>query len=301
MHYKFNYKVFRPNPVLNLSLASPMTAGRKPAPRRSIRMRLLILLVLALILSLPLEIAAHSLYVSIGARDATVTLDTLELGLTDYSGLFYSEPVLPGMHVLRLEKEGYRTFLDTIFVPQGLTYNHTLPLEPLRVIVINEQTGLETDSVGGPYTIQVGSFRNMDNARRTLAAFREDAYEPRLESAELSGLGLVHRVRLSQFGSLEQAKQAALKIAGRHSQDVWIVGLDGRDWAVQLGAFSTRADAAALAARIVYPGIYLWIEHRADELFRVKAGYWPDRDSAQAAAQSLGKVAGAEPFVIQVR
>ena len=208
---------------------------------------------------------------------------------------------MPGMHVLRLEKEGYRTFLDTIFVPQGLTYNHTLPLEPLRVIVINEQTGLEADSVGGPYTIQVGSFRSMDNARRISAAFREDDYEPRLESAELSGLGLVHRVRLSQFASLEQAKQEALKIAGSHSQDVWIVGLDGRDWAVQLGAFSRRTDAEALCSRIAYPGIYLWIEHRADELFRVKAGYWPDRDSAQAAAQSLGEVAGAKPFVIQVK
>jgi len=283
------------------SLASPMTAGRNPAPRRLIRIRLLIQFVVALVLWTPHKIAAHSLYVSVGAPDATVTLDSLELGLTDYSGLFYSEPVSPGRHVLRLEKEGYRTFLDTIFVPQGLTYNHTLPLELLRVIVINEQTGLETDSVGGPYTIQVGSFRNMENARRTLAAFREDAYEPRLESAEISGLGPVHRVRLSQFASLEQAKQAALKIAGRHSQDVWIVGLDGRDWAVQLGAFSTRADAETLAAGVAHPGIYVWIEHRADELFRVKAGYWPDRDSAQAAAQSLGEIAGAEPFVIQVQ
>lgn len=150
--------------ILNLIITSSMTAGRKPGSRRSARMRLLTPFVLALGLSLPLKIAAHSLYVSVGAQNVTVTLDSLELGLTDYSGLFYSEPVLPGRHVLRLEKEGYRSFLDTILVPEGLTCNHTLPLEPLRVIMINEQAGLETDSVGGPYTIQVGSFRRVDRA-----------------------------------------------------------------------------------------------------------------------------------------
>jgi len=289
------------NPVLNPIPVIPMTAGRKPGSHRFGRIRLLATLVMALGLSLPLQIAAHSLYVSVGVPDATVTLDSLELGLTDRSGLFYSEPVMAGMHVLWLEKEGCRTFLDTIFVPEGLTYNHSAPLEPLRVVVINEQTGLETDSVGGPYTIQVGSFRNVENARRMLAAFSSEAYEPRLESAELSGLGLVHRVRLSQFGSLDQARQQALKIARAHSQDVWIVGLDGRDWAVQLGAFSMREDAERLTAAIARPGLYIWIEHRADGLFRVKAGYWTDRDSAGAAAQRLGAAAGLEPLVIQVR
>lgn len=71
------------NPVLNLILVIPMTAGRKPGSRRFVRILLLTTLVLALGLPLPLKIAAHSLYVSVGVPDAAVTLDSLELGLTD--------------------------------------------------------------------------------------------------------------------------------------------------------------------------------------------------------------------------
>ena len=104
---------------------------------------------------------------------AQVSLNDVFLGRTDSAGVFYSEPVEAGYHLLQIQKEGYRSVLDTIFVPEGLTYNHTAALQALRLVMINELTGLEADSVGGPYTIQVGAFRSVDNARRLAAAIEK--------------------------------------------------------------------------------------------------------------------------------
>ena len=278
-----------------------MTPGLCVKPSRAISLLSGLLLPFAFSLLAPPALTAHSLFVSVGQANATVTLDSLELGLTDDSGVLFSQPVSQGRHFLRIEKEGYRTVRDTIDLPAELTYNHTRPLEPLRVIVLNQSTGLEVDSVAGPYTIQAGSFREEPNARKLADSFRGTAYASRIETAEVSRLGEVHRVRLSLFNSLAEARQAAGRIAGISGQDVWIVGLDGRDWAVQLGAFSRRGEAEKLAARLDGTGIYLWVEDSADGLFRVKAGYWPDRESAAAAVQRFSSVTGARPMIVQVR
>ena len=250
---------------------------------------------------LPLILQAHSLFVSVGAPDAAVTLDSLELGLTDPSGILFFEPVAAGYHLLRIEKAGFRTQRDTIFVPPELTYNHLLPLEPLQVVVVNEQTGAEVDSVGGPYTLQLGAFREVDNARRLADRIAAAGTRPRVETAQVRGVGTVHRVRTGTYESLETARRAAVGYLREGAEEVWVVGLDGIDWAIQLGAFSTRRDAETLTARLARPGIYLWVEDSADNFFRVKAGYWPDRESAGRAAQTLGAETGTRPLVIQIR
>ena len=278
-----------------------MIPGRKSGSDRSNSFPSGLLLLSILSILSPSALPAHSLFVSVGEANATVTLDSLELGLTDGSGILFSVPVSQGRHFLRIEKVGYRTVRDTIEVPNELTYNHTRPLEPLRVTVLNQSTGLEVDSVAGPYTIQAGSFREEPNARKLADSFRVTAYSPRIETAQVSRLGEVHRVRLSLFNSMAEARLAAGRIAGISGQDVWIVGLDGRDWAVQLGAFSKRDEADKLAARLDGAGIYLWVEDSADGLFRVKAGYWQDRESAAAAAQRFSTVTGARPLIVQVR
>ena len=82
-----------------------MTTGRTTGSGRSIWSLPLIPIFLILAVSVvSTHITAHSLYVSVGAPNATVILDSLELGHTDHSGIFYSEPVLAGMHVLQIEK-----------------------------------------------------------------------------------------------------------------------------------------------------------------------------------------------------
>ena len=278
-----------------------MTPGPCVKPHFAISLFSALPLLFAFTLVSPSALPAQSLFVSVGEANVTVTLDSLELGLTDGSGILFSEPVSRGRHFLRIEKEGYRTVRDTVDVPGELTYNHTRPLERLRVIVLNQSTGLEVDSVAGPYTIQAGSFREELNARKLAESFRGTAYAPRVETAQVSRLGEVHRVRLSLFSSLAEARQAAGRIAGISGQDAWIVGLDGRDWAVQLGAFSKRGEAEKLAARLDGTGIYLWVEDSADGLFRVKAGYWPDRESAAAAVERFSSVTGARPMIVQVR
>jgi len=254
-----------------------------------------------LLLCLPLEALAHSLFISAGVQEARIKLDNLELGYTDWKGLFYSEPVAPGFHTLEIEKEGYRALCDTIFVPEGLTYNHTIPLDPLRMIMLNELTGLEADSVGGPYTIQLGAFRSVENARRLADSYRGSRYEPRLESAEVRGVGKVYRVRLALLSSLEEAREAAAPIMRSTGKDLWIVGLDGRDWAVQLGSFNAREHAEKLSSRLDDPTLYVWIEDSPDGIFRVKAGYWADRSAAEQAARKIAASLGVTTMVIQVR
>lgn len=254
-----------------------------------------------IILSLPRLLAAHSVYLSVGAETAAITLDESLLGHTDQEGIFYFEPVAAGTYVLRVEKEGYRTQVDTIFVPERLTYNHTRPLEAFRVIIINELTGREDESVAGPYTIQVGAFRSMENAARLAAAFEESAYRARLETAQIKGLGMMHRVRVALFNSLETAREAAGELVRSGNRDIWIVGLDGRDWSVQLATFSSREKAGELTASVGEPNLYAWIENTPEGRFRVKVGYWADRRAAEKAAAELAARLNLVPLVIQVR
>ena len=254
-----------------------------------------------ILLALPLQLDAHSVYLSVGADTAAVTLDGMPLGHTDHQGIFYGEPVTAGFHVLKVEKEGYRSLVDTIFVPEDLTYNHTRPLEAFRVVVINELTGQEDESVAGPYTIQIGAFRSVENARRLAAGFEETAYQARLETAEIKDLGVMHRVRVALFNSLETARQAATEFVRSGNRDIWIVGLDGRDWAVQLATFASQEKAGQLVAAVTEPDLYTWIENTSDGLYRVKVGYWADRPAAETAAAELGERLKLKPEVVQVR
>ena len=218
-------------------------------------------LCILIFLAIPLPLAAHSLYLSVGVDTASVILNGTLIGYTDREGIFYGEPVPAGTYLLKVEKEGCRSLLDTIFVPEGLTYNHTRPLEAFRVIMINELTGREDEAVAGPYTIQVGAFSSEENARRVAAGFERTAYQARIETAEIRGLGLMHRVRVALFTNLETAREAALEFVRSGNRDIWIVGLDGRDWAVQLATFNSRDRAARLASSLNEPDLYTWVEN----------------------------------------
>jgi cell division septation protein DedD len=167
--------------------------------------------------------------------------------------------------------------------------------------MINELTGREDESVGGPYTIQLGAFRSVENARRLAAGFEKSLYQARLETADIKGLGVMHRVRVSFFKNLETAREAAVEFMRSGNRDIWIVGLDGRDWAVQLAAFSSREKAGSLVAAVDEPGLYAWIEDTPQGIYRVKVGYWADRLEAEKAAAGLSARLKLEPKVIQVR
>jgi SPOR domain len=249
----------------------------------------------------PVKITAHSLYLSVGAGTAAVTLDGILLGYTDNEGVFYSEPVVAGVHELAVEKEGYRSQAETVFVPEGLTFNHIRPLEAFRVIMINELTGREDESVAGPYTIQVGAFSSMENARRMAAGLEGTAHQARVETAEIMGLGAMNRVRIGLFDNFETARETAREYVRSGNRDIWIVGLDGRDWALQLATFSSRDKAAQLVVQVSEPDIYAWIENTPKGMYRVKVGYWADRASAGKAAAGFGERLKLEPLVLQVR
>ena len=141
----------------------------------------------------------------------------------------------------------------------------------------------------------------MENARRLAAGYEGSAHKARIETAEIKGLGAMNRVRIGLFDNFETARETAREFVRSGNRDIWIVGLDGRDWAVQLATFNSREKAAQLVVSVSDPDIYAWIENTPNGMYRVKVGYWADRVSAEKAAASLSQRLKLEPLVLQVR
>ena len=271
-------------------------------------MRNLVSLVLLIAISIALSLdslGAHSLYVSVGIDSATVYLDDINYGYTDDNGVFFGQPVQTGFHILRIEKEGFRSVSDTAFFQPKLTYNYLKPLESESVRLMSEISGKEQAEVAGPYTIQAGFFKNEANARRLYAALQAAGYEPRLETYDDRRHGTGFRVRVSVYDNLDNARRAATNIVAtlKLVPNAWIVGLEGLDWAIQLLTTPSHVKALGVAAQAAsISGAYTWVEEvEGSGTYRVKAGYWKERTEAESAAARLAQALNITPDVLQVR
>ncbi len=73
--------------------------------------------------------------------------------------------------------------------------------------------------------IQVGAFRVRATAERLIRRLREKGYDPYLEIQTLQDLGLIHRVRLSGYGSVAGARTAMARLQAQGFDDVFVVSL----------------------------------------------------------------------------
>jgi cell division septation protein DedD len=73
--------------------------------------------------------------------------------------------------------------------------------------------------------IQVGAFRVRATAEQLIRQLREKGYDPYLEIQTLQDLGLIHRVRLSGYGSVAGARTAMVRLQDQGFDDVFVVSL----------------------------------------------------------------------------
>ena len=80
----------------------------------------------------------------------------------------------------------------------------------------------EVSKAGHP-VIQVGAFRVKATAEGLIRHLREKGYHPYLEIRELKDLGLIHRVRLSGYNSMDGARTAMARLRAQGFDDVFVL------------------------------------------------------------------------------
>lgn len=85
-----------------------------------------------------------------------------------------------------------------------------VPTEPAKD---STQTDIKTESsaLSGKYTIQLGSYRTLEEAEQFANGFKIKGYNPIISQKEIQGRGTWFRVSLGAFDSLSQAKDYILK------------------------------------------------------------------------------------------
>ena len=96
---------------------------------------------------------------------------------------------------------------------------------PLKSETLRGQTpDVKPDmSKAGHPVIQVGAFRVKATAERLIRRLREEGYNPYLEVRTLQDLGLIHRVRLSGYGSVAGARTAMARLQDQGFDDVFVL------------------------------------------------------------------------------
>ena len=68
-----------------------------------------------------------------------------------------------------------------------------------------------TDELSGKYTIQLGSYRTIEEAEQFANGFKIKGYSPIISQKDIAGRGTWYRVSLGAFNSLSEAKDYILK------------------------------------------------------------------------------------------
>lgn len=151
-------------------------------------------------------------------------------------------------------------------------------------------------SGGGRYVVQVASFGSTDNAKRLSETLRGSGYAV-LSDTVTSDVGTLHRVRVGPYASEAEASAAAARLRQQVS-DVKprVVDLQPEKaaqvttpsdplvrWVVQLGSFSSTANADSLVERVRAEGFSAFkesISSSGSTIYRVRVGPFLDRDEA---------------------
>ena len=151
-------------------------------------------------------------------------------------------------------------------------------------------------SAGGRYVVQVASFGSIDNAKRLSETLRGSGYAV-LSDTVTSDVGTLHRVRVGPYASEAEAGAAATRLRQQVS-DVKprVVDLQPEKaaqvttpsdplvrWVVQLGSFSSTANADNLVERVRAEGFSAFkesINSSGSTIYRVRVGPFLERDEA---------------------
>ena len=85
------------------------------------------------------------------------------------------------------------------------------PVEIEPVVEAKPTTAPSIDPMTGKFTIQLGSYRTLDEAEQFANGFKIKGYNPIISQKEIEGRGTWFRVSLGAFDNLSQAKDYILK------------------------------------------------------------------------------------------
>ena len=170
---------------------------------------------------------------------------------------------------------------------------------------------------GGRFSVNLGVYSDAVHADALVAKLKKAGYPARAESTEYQGKS-AQRVRVGPFADRAAAEAARLKIkqlepkvpssvaesAEQPTADAPANALASNragGWAVQLGAFKSEAEANKLRDRIKGVSIAAFVDRTGSGdsvLWRVRAGPFADRGSAEGARATLKQRLQAEGMVV---
>lgn len=193
---------------------------------------------------------------------------------------------------VELEPREFQDALPDDTVPATVAADREAAPEPTAAKV----TVPAAASGGGRYVVQVASFGSIDNAKRLSETLRGSGYAV-LSDTVTSDVGTLHRVRVGPYASEAEASAAATRLRQQVS-DVKprVVDLQPEKaaqvttpsdplvrWVVQLGSFSSTANADNLVERVRAEGFSAFkesISSSGSTIYRVRVGPFLDRDEA---------------------
>ncbi|HEU0152982.1 MAG TPA: SPOR domain-containing protein [Arenimonas sp.] len=164
---------------------------------------------------------------------------------------------------------------------------------------------LPAATAGGRYMVNVGSFSNLANARSLADKLRSRGLPLTSESVDVAGKPAM-RLRVGPYGDRTAAEAARLRVESVTGGSAAVVTLDAAvagapaparastaptvGFAVQLGAFSTEADANALRDRARAAGFVAFHQRMNTDrgaVWRVRVGPEADRASADRLLEAV--------------
>ncbi len=151
-------------------------------------------------------------------------------------------------------------------------------------------------SAGGRYMVQVASFGTLENANKLSAVLKDSGYAVSTDRIK-SDVGTLHRVRVGPYSAVAQANQVAqtlestlsgvkprvMDLQPEQAAQVTTPADPLVRWVVQVGSFSSAANAEALVAALRLDGLSAYQEtvtSSGSEIFRVRVGPYLQREEA---------------------
>lgn len=170
------------------------------------------------------------------------------------------------------------------------------PEEEPVTVVKPEPPPSAAPSGQGRYIVQVASFGSVNNARRLGDQLAELGYSVTSDTVK-SDVGTLHRVRVGPYASESDADRAVAALAGQ-VPDVTPRVMDMQPekaspvtqpsdplvrWVVQVGSFSSAANADNLVGRLKLEGLSAYkeaVSSGGSTVYRVRVGPYVERDEA---------------------
>ena len=148
----------------------------------------------------------------------------------------------------------------------------------------------------GRYVVQVASFGALDNANRLSATLSSKGYSVMTDSVK-SSVGTLHRVRVGPYSSEAEANQTVIELESKvsgvkprvmdlqpgKSAQVTTPSDPLIRWIVQVGSFSSAANAEKLVASLRLDGLSAYketVSSSGSTIFRVRVGPFLKREDA---------------------